>query len=66
MLEEEIYLLLLKEILIDSGAIIQDSTDMEIDNSAIMVDIIPGIKDQIDLEEIEEEVEEEDFKKSKN
>ena len=62
MLEEEIYLLLLKEILIDSGAIIQDSTDMEIDNSAIMVDIIPGIKDQIDLEEIEEE----DFKKSKN
>ena len=62
MLEEEIYLLLLKEILIDSGTIIQDSTDMEIDNSTIMVDIIPGIKDQIDLEEIEEE----DFKKSKN
>ena len=62
MLEEAIYLLLLKEILIDSGTIIQDSTDMEIDNSTIMVDIIPGIKDQIGLEEIEEE----DFKKSKN
>ena len=62
MLEETIYLLLLKEIPIDSGTIIQDSTDMEIDNSTIMVDIIPGIKDQIDLEEIEEE----DFKKSKN
>ena len=66
MLEETTFLLLLKEILIDSGAIIQDSTDMEIDNSTIMVDIIPDIKDQIDLEEIEEEVEEEDFKKSKN
>ena len=62
MLEETTYLLLLKEILIDSEAIIQDTTDMEIGNSTIMVDIIPDIKDQIDLEEIEEEVEEEDFK----
>ena len=58
-------MLLLKEILIDSEAIILDSTDMEIGNSTIMVDIIPDIKDQIDLEEIEEEAEEEDFKKAK-
>ena len=66
MLEETTFLLLLKEILIDSETIIQDTTDMEIGNSTIMVDIIPDIKDQIDLEEIEEEVEEEDFKKIKN
>ena len=61
MLGEILYLLLIKEILIDLGTIIPDIIDMEIDNLEVMEDIIPIIRDsQIDLEEIEEE--EEDFK----
>ena len=60
-LEEILYLLLIKEILIDLGTIIPDIIDMEIDNLEVMEDIIPIIRDsQKDLEEIEEE--EEDFK----
>ena len=59
-----LYLWPLKEIL-DIEIIIQDIIDMEIDNSIIMEDIIQDTKDQIGLEEIEEEVEEELFKKRK-
>ena len=61
MLEEILFLLLLKEIQ-DSDIITLDTIDIEIiDLSIIMEDIIQDIKDKIGLEEIEEE-EEEDFK----
>ena len=61
MLEEILFLLLLKEIQ-DSDIITRDTIDIEIiDLSIIMEDIIQDIKDKIGLEEIEE-AEEEDFK----
>ena len=65
MLEEILYLLLIKEILIDIGTIFPDIIDMEIGNLEVMEDIIPVIRGhKIDLEEIEEE--EEDFKNKEN